>query len=403
MEVIGRAEQGLQPSADTFVSLRVGQVQRHARFAPARTYKFESVDATSKEPVKLEVFKRIGHTTITFGGTTGDIQDVEIPVSEGSTMRMRLQTQNARATTPAGMEKKKSGKVNGARTYLAQHNLEELIKDAMKEVMNVKPDDPHGFLAAYILGAKSFLPKIKAAAEKQSDKPMPAKWEFTGDDKYWNKAMFVPQPRSLPPIDAGILHRCCQVPPVIVPEPLPEPTFAIFNHRPSAGTWVMLKPTREPEVVEPEPVPEYRSFGLRPSVGTWAGQLPSGPDPLDETAYRKFTLRPSVGTWCAVKQQRPLEELTNWLPSKEESEAMGVILKGRQTEIRDLTDKMREVGSYLNVARTQGTSSEVAELVNTQQALERCVAYAQSEYDALEQWGHRRGLSQPSSPVQGFR
>jgi len=268
--------------------------------------------------------------------------------------------------------------------------------------MNVKPDDPHGFLAAYILGAKSFLPKIKAA-EKQSDKPMPAKWEFTGEDKFWNRAMFVPQPRSLPPIDAGMLHRVCQVPPVIPPEPVPEPTFDLFNHRPSAGTWVMLKPTREPEVAEPVPVPEYRSFGLRPSVGTWAGQLPSGPDPLDEPEYRKFTMRPSVGSWCAVKQQRPLEELTNWLPSKEEAAAMSVILKGRQTEIRDLTDKLREVRSYIEVARAQGTSAEVAELVNTQEALERCVAYAQSEYDALEQWGHRRGLSAPSSPVQGFR
>jgi hypothetical protein len=414
MEVIVQAEKGLTPPADTFVSLRVGQVQRHARFAPTRSYRFDSINgASAKEPVKLEVFKRIGHTTVTLGGTTGDIQDVEVPVTEGETMRMRLSTANPRASTPAGTEKKKSRSINNARGYLAQHNIEDLIKDAMKELMNVRPGNPHEFLAAYILGAGSssptaFLPKIRGAAGKEGV-PMPGAKQLAPDAASGKVEKFVPQPRILPPIDG-------RTPTVQLTW---KPTTTLWRHQPSVGTWSMLKPrpapyrefqlrpsvgtwctaiVKEPEVVE---VPEYRSFKLRPSVGTWVQPLPE-PEVTEVTSYRKFTMRPSVGTWCMPKQHRSLEELTCWQPGEEEREAMNVILKGRMQEVRDLSMSLREVSSSLVLARSTG-SSDIAELESTQMALERCVAYAQNEYTALEQWGQRRGLSPPTSPIMAYR
>jgi len=171
------------------------------------------------------------------------------------------------------------------------------------------------------------------------------------------------------------------------------PVKAQWQMRPSVGTWCTLL-VKEPEIIE---VPVYRKFLLRPSVATWCAPLPH-PEPAEPPSYRKWNLRPSTGTWCTVKLQRSLEDLTHWEPNPEETEAMNVLLVGRTNEIKDLSQKLREVSASLEKARTTG-SAETAELQNTAEALERCVTYAQSEYDALEQWSLRRGLSQPSSPV----
>lgn len=475
-----RADPGPMPPDDTFVSLRIGQVQRHARYAPLRTYRFDSVDQAAKTPVKLEVFKRIGQTTITFGGSTGDIQDIEVPMNGGGPLRMRLSTADARATTPGYTEKKKSRGVNGARTYLAQHNLENLLKDAIKEVMSAKPANPHEYLAAYILNAGlnasgsagGLLPRIGANADSRGELPIPAgktvpKWAApdSAAPTFANKD-FASPPRTLPPVEGKALGQSASAPTLQQWAPPPTPpkrqTAAVsvqtdaqlesvlatkaeppaepplpekpWKFRPSVATWCSLitptesqeappfqatypssavagkvaKPTwqfkpsvgswftiRLPE--RPAEAPVYRAFNLRPSVATWAAPLPST-DPADQTAYRKWNLRPSTGTWVTTKIQRSLEELTHWEPPLAETQAMNVILAGRTDEINDLSQKLREVTASLEVARATG-SGEAGELENTAQALQKCVAYAQNEYDALEQWSMRRGLSQPSSSI----
>lgn len=171
-----------------------------------------------------------------------------------------------------------------------------------------------------------------------------------------------------------------------------------FQLRPSVGTWCAARLPVEPEVPQ---VPVFREWKLRPSVGTWCAELPCE-EPTDESSYRTFQLRPSVGTWCVAKPQRSLEELIHWEPHPHETAAMDVILKGRMKEIRDLTEKLRDVNSTLELAKKTG-SGETGDLETAALALESCITHAQIEYGALEQWSTRRGFSQPSSPVQQSR
>lgn len=398
-----RADQATSVSADTFVSMRIGQVQRHARFAPVRNYKFDGIAASDKSPVKLEVFKRIGATTVTFGGSTGDIQDIEVPVTDGKPMRMRLTSSSARVTTPGRVEKKKAKDVNDARNYLAEHNLESLIKDAMKELMNVKPANPHEYLARYILNAGQYsnglLPKIYGGGKDLDGMPVGGKSRRQTEGKNL--------PRNLPPLSGSAsmpeLHKPKEIRKGPDPYQVVLPKRGDFGHCTSAGTWCVKKPPQieiteemKTRILE-EQVPKYNALEVRPSVGTWHMPLPHEA-PADETNYRKWNLRPSAGTWVANKMSRSLEELTHWEPSMAETQAMTVILGGRKKEIDDLSEKLREVQFSLERAKTSG-SGDVGKMESTIETLERCLSCAQNEYEALEMWGTRRGFSQPSSPV----
>ena len=70
---------GQAPPLDTFVSLRIGDVQRQSRFALARTFHFPEI--VDERHGRLEVFKRIGQATVSFD-TDGDTQDVEACVPQ---------------------------------------------------------------------------------------------------------------------------------------------------------------------------------------------------------------------------------------------------------------------------------------------------------------------------------
>lgn len=550
MEVVLRADQAaLPPDDNTFVSLRIGQVHKQVKLDDLLTYRFNNVDPASKAPVKLEVFKRVGQTTVTFGGSTGDIQDVEVPVTNGKAMRMRLSTSTARATTPATSEKVKSKQVNSARSYLAQHNLEHLLKEAMKEVINTKPADPHEYLASYILKAGNrqggLLPKVAAADELPIPKGKSVQsWGWANaeasapEDSSANRGALA-HPRTLPPIEGKQLvqsasapalrqwtpsqalptqalpqalalvqksggcviyngtnspvtvgasgdepnskdeacgssgaatalvpslsqtvesekqvkaqpeapvvpwrHRpsvatWCSVKPKAVQKEeqvkaKPEALVTPWRHCPSVATWVSLKPVVKPAEVQfkPEPAgpvptwkhrpsvatwaslkpftvpplpvePVFAAFTLRPSVATWCAPLPC-PVPAAATAPRKWNLLPSTATWCSLcPPQRSLEQLTQWLPTAEESQAMDVLLGARKKEINALSVKLRTISVTLDKAKITGDLAQSLDLEKTTSSLEQCITYAQSEYDALEQWGARRGLSQPSSPANG--
>lgn len=211
------------------------------------------------------------------------------------------------------------------------------------------------------------------------------------------------RPKKLPPLEARPLSGKSLSRSASVPNELTEKALAEqrrFMQSPSVGTWCVEKIPEKPETPR---VPEYRDFKLRPSVGTWCAALPCE-EPTDQTAYRKPQLRPSVGTWCHAKQTRPLHELMHQIgePPAHETAAMKVILKGREEEIRDLQDKLREVNASLAFARNT-SSAEVDELEIASLTLENFIMAAQGEYDALKQWSSRRGFSPPSSPMAAFR
>ncbi|OLP89423.1 hypothetical protein AK812_SmicGene29135 [Symbiodinium microadriaticum] len=158
---------------DTFVSMRIG-------FDTAKTYKFPKLEDASGL-ARIEVFQRVGHQTVSLGKLHHSEQSVEVPVNMPGMsflpMRLGLHTGQAVASevnTEPKIKKdtKVKTKLDAAQKcndtskavmaankmpltslqciqdienmicfcrYLAEHQLEEVIADAMREVIHEKP------------------------------------------------------------------------------------------------------------------------------------------------------------------------------------------------------------------------------------------------------------------------
>lgn len=56
-------------------------------------------------------------------------------------------------------------RLDAAQKYLAEHQLEEIIADAMREVIHEKPEDPYSFLSKEIM--KHALPRESFEVHKK--------------------------------------------------------------------------------------------------------------------------------------------------------------------------------------------------------------------------------------------
>merc|ERR1740139_1268395 len=79
MEVRINAVEGRPaPPEGTFVSMRIGDVQKQSRFIESRTYKFPDQAKEKQHFGRLEVFKRIGYMSVRLDGK-GREQAISIP------------------------------------------------------------------------------------------------------------------------------------------------------------------------------------------------------------------------------------------------------------------------------------------------------------------------------------
>jgi len=313
MEVTLAAHGGLTPPADTFVSLRIGQVQRHARFATTRVYRFPEEKLDPKACGRVEVFKRLGATTVCLGSSCGDVQDIEVPCNDPnfSKLRMRVTATDCLATgdqTPSKVQKKSTTRVNSARRYLADHQLEDVLKEAMKEVMSQKPTDPHDFLAQFILRHPSRrlnLPPLSPARIKQEDnlfppitEKKPMLYQDALEFKETSAAKSLPppstptqRPRNLPPIEktsATMITYSKSTPALSEPVAQKSAPPPVEQMEKSATVFVEL-----PEKSSPPPPVEVEAEEA----------------PVEEpTSPQTWMQSPSVGTWCAARLTRSLAE-----------------------------------------------------------------------------------------------
>mmetsp|Transcript_96304 Transcript_96304/g.214553 ORF Transcript_96304/g.214553 Transcript_96304/m.214553 type:complete len:660 (+) Transcript_96304:119-2098(+) len=206
--------EGQDAIEETFVAFRVGDVQKQSRFGASRTYKFPDPGDDRANFGRIEVFKRVGCKTVNFDTFTGDHQDILVPcTSEGIDklgMRLFFKGKGDAAMSSAVQEdKRRSAKkrLDAASKYLSDHGLEEVLADAMREVIHEKPEDPHAFLSSLILkrsgrfraegnSSVTTLPPIPGASPKE---PRSAKQSSMGKPPYRSmpKAALIP----LPPIE----------------------------------------------------------------------------------------------------------------------------------------------------------------------------------------------------------
>eukprot|EP00930_Biecheleria_cincta_P086291 TRINITY_DN755_c0_g2_i1.p1 TRINITY_DN755_c0_g2~~TRINITY_DN755_c0_g2_i1.p1 ORF type:complete len:993 (+),score=242.74 TRINITY_DN755_c0_g2_i1:68-3046(+) len=178
MEVRLDAAAGQISPKDTFVSMRVGDVQKQSRLSASRTYKFPDPGDNRAGFGRIEVFQRIGHLTISFDNLAGKGQDVEVPCDYPGLDKLRLRlavTGGSMQEIPVAKKAKVKSKLDAAQKYLADHRLEELLADAMREVIHQKPTDPHVFLSTQIMKHARSLPPPPPAAKEAGEESFAGK------------------------------------------------------------------------------------------------------------------------------------------------------------------------------------------------------------------------------------
>ncbi|CAE7566765.1 unnamed protein product [Symbiodinium pilosum] len=164
MEIRVDAAEGNAAPKETFVSMRIGDFQKQSRFGAAKTYKFPKMEDPNGF-ARIEVFQRVGHLTVSLGKLHQSDQSVEVPVEMPgmSHLPMRLGLQGASPEAnpePKAKNAKVKTKLDAAQKYLADHHLEEVIADAMREVIHEKPAEPLTFLSSQILKHAAKKPEL---------------------------------------------------------------------------------------------------------------------------------------------------------------------------------------------------------------------------------------------------
>ncbi|CAE8660181.1 unnamed protein product, partial [Polarella glacialis] len=155
---------------DLYLSLRVGEQQKFAKAGVARTYKFGNAPGADKRYGKLEIYRRIGVASVSLDpekvqGTHELCVQVEDPRLEGNEVKYRLCLgASSTAAHPQASPDKAAGghveKVNAAKEYLAHHQLEMRLSEAMQAVLRERPEDPGAFLAKKLQSSAGTLRKV---------------------------------------------------------------------------------------------------------------------------------------------------------------------------------------------------------------------------------------------------
>lgn len=167
MEVRLDAAEGFSAlEQDCFVTVRVGEVKKHGRFAPSRSYQFPGgADTGTPTNGRIEIFRRIGTVPLNF--MPGEIQDVSVPSLEpgGSNFQFKVTVNDAIGNAAPEIQLRRP-KVEKAKAYLDEHRIEDFLRDAMREVLREQPSDPTKFLAEEVPRLASMPQKLKAEVTK---------------------------------------------------------------------------------------------------------------------------------------------------------------------------------------------------------------------------------------------
>jgi len=177
MEIRLDAVEGSLPPKETFIALRVGDVQKQSRYSASRTYRFPDPGDARSGAGRVEVFQRIGHLTVNFENREGQLQDIEVPIDSPDTTRlqMRLAVKGGAAEV-SGKKTKAKSRLDAAQRYVDEHKLEEILADAMREVIHDKPSDPLTFLSNQIMkhaASRIPLPAADISGRKNNGLKLP--------------------------------------------------------------------------------------------------------------------------------------------------------------------------------------------------------------------------------------
>lgn len=156
MDVQLKAVCGKDVPPDTFVSLRIGDVNKQTRYVASRTHRFP--EACAKEAFgRLEVFKRLGTANVAFDVNKDDgVVPCKIP---GDPPEMSPSNWSFAAVRPASGANQSSHlppvnskgssvalRLSAVQQYLAENNLGSELTNVVQDLFESKPADPATFL-----------------------------------------------------------------------------------------------------------------------------------------------------------------------------------------------------------------------------------------------------------------
>lgn len=341
MQCIG----ALEGHNDTFVSFRIGEIQKQARLTDSRTFKFNGQPQGPDGFGRVEIFRRVGSAIVSFDSPT---RDVKVCCNDHTLQSVNLHfafeglrpasPTKVKAAASAELQKRK----NAAQEYLDKFGLENVLGDVMREIISQKPQDPFEYLASFFAkrtasGGAVLADKVdskQAAGQVRDEAPrvevkgkievktvvkQPALVPF----KEYYKEHMLPPPSSALPKNSTMHNLYAKFPAyqraldqaqgAAAAHPAAGAAAARFGMQPSVGTWLIhrsqavIPAVTRPAVLASATCP---SFVFRPSVGTWLqprlkeeqqATLGSALAASAAATSGNFARLPSVGTWLQLK------------------------------------------------------------------------------------------------------
>lgn len=172
---------------DLFISLRVGDVQKFAKAAASKTYKFPAAAVGDRRYGKIEVYRRIGICSVMIDPSTlQGAHEISVPLDDERlpNLKYRFNLDDGEAPVlPNSADKPTQespviddkplkdlhGRVKAAKEYLDKHQLEMRLSEAMQAVLRERPEDPGAFVASKLVNRAGMVTKVDADANAESN------------------------------------------------------------------------------------------------------------------------------------------------------------------------------------------------------------------------------------------
>jgi len=285
MEVCFNAVEDQSIPANLFVAMRIGDVQKQAKHAPSRTFNFPAQDdARGKNSFgRIEVFQRIGSMNVRLDGS-GDLNDLNVPLDGFDPLKFRWSTKGNVAESAASPEKTRSPekklrskeRMQEAQNYIARHNLEDALAEAMRQVIRDRPDDPTKFLSTQM-------------AKIQRLEPISGTRSMTSLDV----TQYPTTTKRLPPIDKAALSTPAAIESAASPPPLPQELKSV----PEAATAVAeLKsvPEAVSTLTKAKEAPPLAAITPVPAIPNRGGMNSKGNSPMAIASKNLYAMFPQV-------------------------------------------------------------------------------------------------------------
>jgi hypothetical protein len=196
MEVRVESAEGCSMPTGCFVGVRIGETLKQGRYEPQRCYHFPQIDR--RRNAKIDLYQHVGTCTVSVDPDAKSNHDVAVTSTSPEFPGLRLKVAVA-AKSDDTEKKQREQRVktlkNQANDYLAKHNIEERLSEAVKALLKEQPADPTDFLCKVLRneapGAAPPQQKSQPPASEQPSLGKPKK-ETSGESlrtKAANKLM----------------------------------------------------------------------------------------------------------------------------------------------------------------------------------------------------------------------